>query len=102
MRLNVTMWHVHPSRPICLDNAYSVLDILTSIIRLNHALTSLFGIGIYDKLLVALSLPLTGTSYQLAVAERDIDDELKFTKPIMCCLHVLRALWCVGQCAIRW
>ena len=81
------------------DNAYSVLDILTSIIRLKHSLTSLYGISISNKLLVALPLPLTGTSYQLAVAKRNIDDEPTFTKPIKCCLHVLRAFWCVDQCA---
>ena len=46
LRLNLTMWHVHPSHPICLDNAYSVLGILTSIIRLKHSLTPLSGIGI--------------------------------------------------------
>ena len=92
------MWHVHPSHPIFLENAYSVLDILTSTIRLKHSLTPLSGIGIF-----ALPLPFTGTSYQLAFAKRDIDDELTFTKPILGCLHVLRAFWCVDESAIlRW
>lgn len=49
---------------------YNVLDTLTSITRLKHQLTPLSAIGKYYKLLVALPLPLTGTSLDKWTIER--------------------------------